>query len=103
MQWLTMIIASLSRTRWLVNQSVLLFNLSFSRMYAHFSIESFEPNESRRDNVSVPWSNKQSGKKYNSHAIFYPLSRNNKTRWKILSKYASLKAMTRTGVKKFTL
>lgn len=87
-----------------ISQSVmLLFNLSFSRMYAHFSIESFEPNESRRDNVSVPWSNKQSGKKYNSHAIFYPLSRNNKTRWKILSKYTSLKAMPRTGVKKFTL
>lgn len=38
-----------------ISQSVmLLFNLSFSRMYAHFSIESFEPNESRRDNVSVP-------------------------------------------------
>lgn len=87
-----------------ISQSVmLLFNLSFSRMYAHFSIESFEPNESRRDNVSVPWSNKQSGKKYNSHAIFYPLSRNNKTRWKILSKYTSLKAMPWTGVKKFTL
>lgn len=87
----------------IIQSVMLLFNLSFSRMYAHFSIESFEPNESRRDNVSVPWSNKQSEKKHNSHAIFYPLSRNNKTRWKILSKYASLKAMPRTGVKKFTL
>lgn len=87
----------------IIQSVMLLFNLSFSRMYAHFSIESFEPNESRRDNVSVPWSNKQSEKKHNSHAIFYPLSRNNKTRWKILSKYTSLKAMPRTGVKKFTL
>lgn len=64
----------------IIQSVMLLFNLSFSRMYAHFSIESFEPNESRRDNVSVPWSNKQSEKKHNSHAIFYPLSRNNKTR-----------------------